>query len=255
MRSAPAVRLASHAFPADNGAPFMRKTRTARRAASPNPRSTTHEHVHQSRHRHRRRHRHRQGRRPRVPQGRLPRRPRRTPQRTVAAGDRGRRGAQGRRAGGAHRRRRPGVGGQPLRPHQGSVWPPRCTVQQCGRRRAGDQPRGPDVRAVEERRRHQPDRRLPLHPGSVPDDEEPGPARRPDHQQRIDLGARAAARIRRPTRRRSTRSRASRNRRRSTAGSTTSPAGRSTSATRTPRWRRAWRRACRRRTARSRSSR
>src|SRR6266545_5596892 len=42
---------------------------------------------------------------------------------------------------------------------------------------------------------------------------------------------------------------------RSTAGSTTSPAARSTSATRAPTSRRGWRKACRRRTARSRSSR
>ena len=51
------------------------------------------------------------------------------------------------------------------------------------------------VRAVEERRRHQPDRRVPLHAGSVQDHEEPDAARRAHHQQRLDLGARAAAEL------------------------------------------------------------
>ena len=42
------------------------------------------------------------------------------------------------------------------------------------------------------RGRHQPDRHVPVHPGSVPDHEGPGSARRPHHQQRIDLRARSA---------------------------------------------------------------
>ena len=41
--------------------------------------------------------------------------------------------------------------------------------------------------------RHQPHRRVPLHPGGVPDHEGPGPAGRAHHQQRFDLGACAAA--------------------------------------------------------------
>ena len=40
---------------------------------------------------------------------------------------------------------------------------------------------------------HQPDRAVPVHPARVPDHEGPDPARRPHHQQRLDLGARAAA--------------------------------------------------------------
>ena len=53
----------------------------------------------------------------------------------------------------------PGVRARTVRAHEGGVRPPRRAVQQRRRRRAGDQPRGADVRAVEERRRHQPHRR------------------------------------------------------------------------------------------------
>ncbi len=41
-------------------------------------------------------------------------------------------------------------------------------------------------------RRRQPDRGVPLHPRGVPPDERSGSARRPHHQQRLDLGPRAA---------------------------------------------------------------
>ena len=44
-----------------------------------------------------------------------------------------------------------------------------------------------------ERRRHQSDRHVPVHAGSHQDHEGAEPARRPHHQQRLDLGARAAA--------------------------------------------------------------
>ena len=47
---------------------------------------------------------------------------------------------------------------------------------------------------------------LPVHAGGDPDHEGADPARRPDHQQRLDLGACAAAQFGRPTRRPSTRS-------------------------------------------------
>ena len=67
-------------------------------------------------------------------------------------------------------------------------------------------PGRPHLRAVEGRRRRQPDRRLPLHAGSVPDHEGPAAARRPHHQQRLDLRARAAAELRPRTRPPSTRS-------------------------------------------------
>ena len=43
---------------------------------------------------------------------------------------------------------------------------------------------------------HQPHRAVPVHPARLPDHEGPEPARRPHHQQRLDLGARAAAVLR-----------------------------------------------------------
>ena len=52
---------------------------------------------------------------------------------------------------------------------QAGLRPARPAVQQRRHRRAGDPARGPDGRAVEGRRRHQPDRRLPLHAGGLPD--------------------------------------------------------------------------------------
>ena len=53
------------------------------------------------------------------------------------------------------------------------------------RRRAA---RGLHARGVAARRRHESDRRVPVRAGGVPRDEGPGPARRADHQQRLDLG-------------------------------------------------------------------
>ena len=58
----------------------------------------------------------------------------------------------------------------------------------AARRRSKTTPRG-----VADGRRDQPHRRVPVRPGGVPGDEGPGPARRPHHQQRLDLGARPAA--------------------------------------------------------------
>ncbi len=55
-----------------------------------------------------------------------------------------------------------------------------------------------DARALAGRRRDQPDRRLPLHAGGVPDHEAPVAARRADHQQRLDLGAPCRGRSPRP---------------------------------------------------------
>ena len=109
-----------------------------------------------------------------------------------------RRGGTGRRAGAGRprRRERPRLGARPLRRDEGSVRPPRPAVQQRRHRRPARPAGRPDVRAVAAGRRRQPDRRVPLHAGGVPADEGPGPARRPDHQQRLDLGARAPAELR-----------------------------------------------------------
>ena len=79
-----------------------------------------------------------------------------------------------------------------VRARSRNLRPPRRPLQQRRRRRARREPRGAHVRAVEERRRHQPDRRVPVHAAGHSDDEGADAARRPDHQQRIDLGARAA---------------------------------------------------------------
>ena len=56
-----------------------------------------------------------------------------------------------------------------------------------------DPARGTDRRAVADRRRRQPHRRLPLHAAGVRLMKSAVAARRQDHQQRLDLGARAAA--------------------------------------------------------------
>ena len=94
--------------------------------------------------------------------------------------------------------------------------------------------RGHHLRAVAGGGRRQPDRRLPLHPAGLPAVQGAEPARRPHHQQRLDLGARRRARTPRPTPPPSTPSPASPSRPRSTAGPSTSPAARSTSATPRP---------------------
>ena len=52
-----------------------------------------------------------------------------------------------------------------------------------------------DGGAVARRRRHQPDRRLSVHARGLPDDEGAVAAGRADHQQRLDLRARAAAEL------------------------------------------------------------
>ena len=55
--------------------------------------------------------------------------------------------------------------------------------------------RRPDVRAMVECRRDQPDRLVPLRAARVPHDEAPAAARRPYHQQRFGVGACAAAEL------------------------------------------------------------
>ena len=91
------------------------------------------------------------------------------------------------------RRERSGLGQGAVRQDQGDLRPLRRAVQQCRHRRAGDADRGPALRNLEEGRRHQSHRHVPVHAGSDPADEGAGPARRPHHQQRLDLRAYAAA--------------------------------------------------------------
>ena len=98
-------------------------------------------------------------------------------------------------------------------------------------------------------RRHQSHRAIYLHPGSHQDHESAGSARRPHHQQRLDLGACAAARHRRLHRDQTRDHRAHQTDRRSTAAPTTSAAARSTSVMLRPRSPKRWPRACCRPTA------
>ncbi len=84
-------------------------------------------------------------------------------------------------------------------------------------------------------RRHQPHRHVPVHAGSDQDHEGAGPARRPHHQQRLDLRAHAAPALGRLYRDQARRHRADQIDRRSIAAATTSPAARSTSAMPRPR--------------------
>ena len=106
----------------------------------------------------------------------------------AAGEDEGRRGGRrGAGAGGAGRRRRSGVGGGALREDEGGLRAARLPVQQRRRQR----PRGParrsHRRAMAQRRRRQPDRGVPLHPGGVQADEEPEADGRTHREQRIDL--------------------------------------------------------------------
>ena len=119
----------------------------------------------------------------------------------------------------------------PVRGHARGVRTPGPAVQQRRHQRPRRRARRADGRAVAGGRGREPHRAVPLHAAGVPADEGSAPDGRTDHQQRIHLGARAAPQLRAVYRDEARRSPVSRNRRRSTAASTTSPAGRSTSAT------------------------
>ena len=113
--------------------------------------------------------------------------------------------------------------------------PARRAVQQRRHRGAGRAARGPDGRAVARRRRHQPDRRVPVHARRLPDDEGAVAARRADHQQRLDLRAGAAAELGALHRDQARDHRADQVHVARRPRPTTSPAARSTSATPRPR--------------------
>ena len=72
------------------------------------------------------------------------------------------------------------------------VRPPRSALQQCRHQRAAGSLRGADRRAMEERRQRQPDRHVLSARARRCADEGADAAGRPHHQQRLDLGARAA---------------------------------------------------------------
>ena len=79
-----------------------------------------------------------------------------------------------------------------VRDREGEIRPARRAVQQCRHGRAAGAVRGAAGREVEGGRRHEPHRAVRLLAGSLQDHEGPEPARRPHHQQRLDLGAHAA---------------------------------------------------------------
>ena len=109
----------------------------------------------------------------------------------VTAREAGRRWrAHARRAG---RHIEPGFGPRPLRQDQGEIRPARRAVQQCRVRRARRADGGSGARKMASGGGHQPHRHVPVHAGSHQDHEGPDAARRPHHQQRLDLGAFAAA--------------------------------------------------------------
>ena len=156
-----------------------------------------------------------------------------------------RRPAQGTARGGAEGRRRQRHRGadrreewtpirSAVRHREGEIRPARRAVQQCRHgRAAGAVPRAAG-REVEGGRRHQPHRAVRLHAGGLQDHE--GPEARAAAASSTTARSRRTrrARARPPTPRPSTPSPASPNRPRSTAANTTSPAGRSTSATPRP---------------------
>ena len=149
----------------------------------------------------------------------------------TARRDRGR-GQRRRRAGARRADRRIAARADPgaVRQGENELRPPRRAVQQCRHRRPGGAARGTAVRDLAEGGGHQPDRHVPVHAGSHQDHEGAGPARRPHHQQRLDLGARAAPLFGRLYGDQARGDRADQIRPRSTAGNTTSAAARSTSA-------------------------
>ena len=91
-----------------------------------------------------------------------------------------------------------------------------------------------DLRAVDQCRRDQSDRLVPVRAARLPHDEGAGPAGRPHHQQRLGVGACAAAQLGALCLDQARADRPDPRRCRSTAASSASPAARSTSATPRP---------------------
>ncbi len=136
---------------------------------------------------------------------------------------------------GTDRRDRPVLRPRAVRGDRPGLRPGRRPVQQRGVGSPAGPARRPVGRGLAAGCRRQPDRPIPLHSRGVPGDEGPGPSRRPDHQQRVDLGPRPQARLRPLHGDQARHHRPGPNRPVSTAGLTTSPAARSISATPKPR--------------------
>ena len=97
---------------------------------------------------------------------------------------------------GADRHERPGQIAALFAKTMDDLWParPACsTMPASARRRCRS--RMSSVEQWKARRRHQPHRTVPVHAARVPHHEGPDAARRPHHQQRLDLGACAAAAV------------------------------------------------------------
>src|SRR5207302_348290 len=95
-----------------------------------------------------------------------------------------------------HRRDRSVVREEPVRQDESGLRPARPAVQQRRGRSASCPARGSHARPVEDGRRDEPHGPVPLHPGSVQADEEPGPPRRPHHQQRLAVRVQPPAELR-----------------------------------------------------------
>ena len=139
--------------------------------------------------------RHRQGGVAGARQGRLCRGAGRPPRRQARRDRKG--GRQRQDPLGADRRQRSGIDQGAVRAREEGIRPARPAVQQRRHRRARGADGGTAARNLEEGGRHQPHRHVRVHPGSHQDHEGAGPEGRPHHQQRLDLGAHAAAARRR----------------------------------------------------------
>ena len=134
------------------------------------------------------------------------------------------------RAGRAHRRDRPGLGRGLVRRDGQGLGPGRPAVQQRRRGRCRGAAGGLAAGAMEARGGHQPERHVLRHPAGLSRDEGADADGRAHHQQRLDLGARAAPAFDRLHRDQARGDGPDQDARRWTAASTTSPWARSTSA-------------------------
>src|SRR5207248_1890591 len=95
----------------------------------------------------------------------------------------------------ADRHPRPGADTRAVRGGAEHLWAHRSVVQQRRHQHPRHPLRGIDLRAMVGCRRGQPHRLVPVRPACLPHDEGAGPAGRADHQQRLGVGACAAAQL------------------------------------------------------------